>query len=412
MFSFLRKHWESGENAYLIEELISCAFSDFAPYAGAEQRQTRLVRRQADGTTTKIACEESGNWFVSVGNPYIGGLSFSTVGDFLCDLQLRLPLQRGNDVESSTKRQATSGGTSGLPFEEKSLVPVTVPYDSRNPFRYSVPPPRGPPGCCGMAEVLYSHMTGNFGVGARFGPFSLRATLAPSGSSAIDNSRMSEMNHASCVVDGSYCMPVASIASYIPSLQNLIAPGNRLTNEIANHHNRRSAYNVTVALQHPFMAVEGDTLLAFCVESSKPDKSHDDTHEDLRFLVVQTLASGNKAEKLQNSDFLSRSRSTIFQPDTNWSELGTLIGIQKSFDSKRFRLSAAAMFHDNEVDYEAAAMADVSSFFPKPAVVRLGFNKACRVAFGITSKVIDGLTMSLGVHYLEGTMRFGLEAFI
>ncbi|SCU65158.1 uncharacterized protein TEOVI_000521600 [Trypanosoma equiperdum] len=385
MFCFFQNRWESGLGAHLTEELISSAFSDFAPYAGAEQQQTRFVRRQSDGTTTRVAYGEDGGWSVSMGNPYAGGISFATTPDLLCDMQLRIPLKLARDVVEQNSERGIIGSADNsevLPVSRISLTPITTPYDSRSPFQYSVPPPLGPTGCFGMVELLYSYVTHVYGAGLRVGPLSLRATASPGGMPSIDNSYVSALGQTACLVDGSWCAPLSAFPSC----------------------------NLTVALQHPFMAVEGDTLAAICLESSAPKTPEGQGCNNFRLLVVQTLATSNRQNKQNPSDSHSHSFSSVLRGDKNWRELGTLVAVQKSFRNQRFRLSAAAMIHDHELDYETAALADVTAIFSRPTVLRLGFNRARRVAMGIATEILNGLTLTLGVHYTAGDLRFGLEA--
>lgn len=94
-----------------------------------------------------------------------------------------------------------------------------------------------------------------------------------------------------------------------------------------------------------------------------------------------------------------------------WHSLPTLIGCNVSFARELVRISAASIFHDGDVDVEAAAIIDVTQYVPStPTLLKLGWNNTGRLAFGITSFFYGALSLTLGMHMTPGEeMRFGLE---
>ncbi|KEG06691.1 hypothetical protein DQ04_12731000, partial [Trypanosoma grayi] len=170
MFSFLQRSWESGEEGQLIEEMIAGAFSDFAPYAGAEQQQVRFVRQHTDGTTATLLYDEDGEWAVNLGNPHAGTAAFTTRRDVLFDLRARLPLHWGK--ANSNSNSSSSGGTVAEPAASSTLSDTR-----RDGLRFTssaVLPPRGRPGSVGVLELLFAPGSQRRGAGLRVGPFSLR----------------------------------------------------------------------------------------------------------------------------------------------------------------------------------------------------------------------------------------------
>ncbi|KAG8348969.1 hypothetical protein ERJ75_000142400 [Trypanosoma vivax] len=389
MLAFLQRQWESGADGCLIEDMITAAFSDFAPYAGAEQQHLRFVRRQADGTISNLVYEDDGNWSVNIGNPHIGGFSFTTTNELFCDLRLRIPLllrganaNAGRDSSMRKSPEVTNNAT----HEE-------VLYARQN-FQYAVPPPRGPHGSFGALEVLYSYVSGGYGAGIRLGPFSMRAVALPSAVVPPQISKSNPHSRFPLVMDASLCVPLESM------LESSLNSSNAATKSSAVPF-----YRLTLGVQHAFGVPDGDTLAALCLHAAPNGKLHD----DLRVLVVQTLASGNKAVRPPTNEASSLSRSAFMLSETNWREMGTLVGVQKSFGNGLVRVSASAMVHERDMDYEAAVVGDARSLFNTPTVLKIGINRARRIAVGVVTKVIGELTLTLGVHCLGGDMRFGLE---
>lgn len=111
----LRDFWDSGFRALHIEENISNAFADFAPYAGADEQRV-VITRQASLTghgptsaasaavgiplgpasfvssSTAVVMEESGDFTVQAREASAGCLTFSTTGHLQVDAAVRVPL--------------------------------------------------------------------------------------------------------------------------------------------------------------------------------------------------------------------------------------------------------------------------------------------------------------------------------
>ncbi|RNF26602.1 uncharacterized protein Tco025E_01134 [Trypanosoma conorhini] len=392
MLLALQRWWEAGLEGPFIEEMISGAFSDFAPYAGAEQRQLRFVRQQTDGTKTSFVCEEDGEWAVNVENRHVGAVAFSTRREVVCDLRARLPLRLGS-AETTTnggdKGTSDNTGDSDNGTEVSHAARLQTLGNQRRFISSAALPSRGRPGTIGVLEVLLSPTLERYGVGLRVGPFSLRTTTGPSRSDAKDNhdsTQTDTLRRTPLLIDGSWCIPVGPL---LPgSLATVLPP----------------SLCVSLALQHPMGSVEGDTLASLCVHN-KPSGSF---HDTFRLLVVQTLMSNNRL--LQSGDETARSRSTLFLGDVSWRDLGTLIGVSKSFGNGLLRLSASSMMHDGETDYEAAMMVDATPAFAKQTQLKFGINKVGRFGAGITTKIFEDLLLTLGVHHMRGAdTRFGLE---
>ncbi|KEG10062.1 hypothetical protein DQ04_04231000 [Trypanosoma grayi] len=148
----------------------------------------------------------------------------------------------------------------------------------------------------------------------------------------------------------------------------------------------------------------GDTLAALCLHSA-PDPRCGHSY---RVLLVQTLMTSHKSAS--DVDETMRSRSTLFRGDASWRELGTLIGVSKSFNDDLFRLSASAMFHDRDTDFEAAGVLDITPVFASPTLLKLGVNKLGRLGVGIATRISNTLMVTLGIHHVHGgETRFGLE---
>ncbi|KAF5221218.1 hypothetical protein C3747_22g75 [Trypanosoma cruzi] len=389
MLPFLQRHWEAGLEGPLIEEMISSAFSDFAPYAGAEQQQLRFVRRQMDGTTSSFMYDDEGDWAVNVENRNIGAVAFSTRREVLCDLRARVPLRLGS-VENDNHNDKPGGNADRT---EISHAVSSQTRDSQRRFISSAAlPSRGRPGTIGVLEVLFSPAVERYGVGLRAGPFSLRTTTGPARSEEKESPNSTQTDTARrtpIFIDGSWCVPVG------PMLPDFLATA------------LPSSLHLSVALQHPMGSAEGDTLASLCFHS-KPHERYEDT---FHFLVVQTLISSNRLSHSANE--IARSRSTLFSGDVSWRDLGTLIGVSKSFGNGLFRLSASSMMHDGEMDYEAAMMLDATPAFANQTQFKVGINKVGCIGIGIATKIFEGLQLTLGVHHLRrsGT-RFGLEIAI
>lgn len=377
MLSYLRHSWEAGLEAPFVEEMISSALSDFAPYAGADQQQMRFVRRQADGTTTSFAYEENGEWAVKLENPHVGTTAFTTRGEFALDVRARVPLW---------SKSLLGGG------ENRRLPATTQPNAPNTRRRFISPaalPPCGRPGTVGVLEALLLSTSGRCGGGLRAGPFSLRLATGPRRRDAGEspNSTMTDiLRRAPIVLDGSWCAPLRRV---LPGfLAGHLPPSLRLS----------------VALQHPITGAEGDTLAALCVHGPPGERSGD----SFRFLLVQTLMS-NARPPGTATDTLG-TRSTLFATGVRWHDLGTLIGLSKSFGDGVFQVSASSMIHEDDVDYETAVVVDATPVFTSPTRLKFGINKTGRVGIGISTKIFDDLLFTLGVHYMSETgTRFGLE---
>ncbi|RNF00064.1 hypothetical protein TraAM80_07838 [Trypanosoma rangeli] len=387
MFLALQRCWEAGLEGLLIEEMISGAFSDFAPYAGAEQRQVRFVRQQTDGTKTSFVYEEDDEWAVNVENRHVGAVAFSTRREVVCDLRARLPLRLGSAENTKNDNDKTGETDNGAEIIYAS--PPQIRDNQRRFISSAALPSRGRPGTVGVLEVLFSPAVERYGVGLRVGPFSLRTTAGfpqSEGKESFNSTQTDKLRRAPLLIDGSCCMPIWSVP---PSFIAKVFP---------------SSLCLSLALQHPMGSAEGDTLGSFCIHS-KPSECYYDT---FRFLVVQTLMSGSRL--LQSADESTRGRSTLFLGDVSWRDLGTLVGVSKSFGHGLLRLSASSMMHDGEVDYEAAMVVDATPVVAKQTQLKFGINKVGRIGVGITTKIFDDLLLTLGVHHLRGAdTRFGLE---
>lgn len=141
----LREYWQSGFRGLHIEECISNAFADFAPYAGADQqrivvsRQTpapgRPVARSSDAaavaavvgtpispashvaSSSSVIVEENGDFTVQMRDPHAGSLAFSTTGHMQMEAAVRVDIP----VQSSA-----SGRASASTGAERAAAEVTV----------------------------------------------------------------------------------------------------------------------------------------------------------------------------------------------------------------------------------------------------------------------------------------------
>ncbi|CAG9573966.1 conserved hypothetical protein [Leishmania major strain Friedlin] len=142
----LQEYWQSGFRGLHIEECISNAFADFAPYAGADQqrivvsRQTpapgRPVARSSDAaaaaavvgtpispawhvaSSSSVIVEENGDFTVQMRDPHAGSLAFSTTGHMQMEAAVRVDMP----VRSSTSgRTGTSTGAERAVAEVAAL---------------------------------------------------------------------------------------------------------------------------------------------------------------------------------------------------------------------------------------------------------------------------------------------------
>ncbi|KAG5479254.1 hypothetical protein LSCM4_01845 [Leishmania orientalis] len=134
----LSEYWQSGFRGLHIEECISNAFADFAPYAGADQqrivvsRQTpaagRLTRRSSCSSdssgaaafdafvgtpigpashvasSSSVIVEDNGDFTVQMRDPHAGSMTFSTTGHMQMEAAARVAMP----VWSSTTRETDS----------------------------------------------------------------------------------------------------------------------------------------------------------------------------------------------------------------------------------------------------------------------------------------------------------------
>nr|CAJ2473405.1 unnamed protein product [Leishmania braziliensis] len=145
----LQEYWQSGFRGLHIEECISNAFADFAPYAGADQqrivvsRQTPAPGRPAGRSTrnsdsrdaaavtsvvgtpigpashvtssSSVIVEENGDFTVQMRNPHAGSLAFSTTGHMQIEAAVRvdIPVRPSTLQEAGTSTDA-EGDASGV----------------------------------------------------------------------------------------------------------------------------------------------------------------------------------------------------------------------------------------------------------------------------------------------------------
>ncbi|KPA85735.1 hypothetical protein ABB37_00099 [Leptomonas pyrrhocoris] len=233
----LREYWQSGLRALHIEENISNAFANFAPYAGADEQRIVVTRQSAlsayvptsstpttsigtplgpasyVSSSSSVIMEENGDFTVQARDAGAGSLTFSTTGHLQLDAAVRVPLpppstrspaepiERAEDGKGDANRKQPTESAAPTPekTDSKFTPPVTKPPPSQLRFSDYTRPvvlpsshrPRSPAG--GTSAHNTDALSGSFGqleieaslpdwdssrqsLGARIGPAAVRLT--------------------------------------------------------------------------------------------------------------------------------------------------------------------------------------------------------------------------------------------
>lgn len=211
----LREYWQGGFRALHIEENISNAFADFAPYAAADEQRVVISHHSSSTTTaltntavgtplgpashvtssSAVIMEDSGDFTVQARDANAGCITFSTAGNLQVDASVRVPLPLPRATAASTDERHKEAPEKE---EERRALPphppVVKPSAAQRRFSDHTRPVQQPPlpsthertaaaaaaaGAFGQAEMELTlpHWDANRqSLGARFGPAAVRLT--------------------------------------------------------------------------------------------------------------------------------------------------------------------------------------------------------------------------------------------
>ncbi|KAG5479094.1 hypothetical protein LSCM1_02942 [Leishmania martiniquensis] len=165
----LSEYWQSGFRGLHIEECISNAFADFAPYAAADQqrivvsRQTpapgRPIGRSSCGcdsrgtaavntfvgtpigpashiaSSSSVIVEESGDFTVQMRDPHAGSMTFSTTGHMQMEAAVRIAMpvwsSASRQTDSSTSAERAAACVSALSVGPPVIGPASGAAEQR-----------------------------------------------------------------------------------------------------------------------------------------------------------------------------------------------------------------------------------------------------------------------------------------
>lgn len=391
---------------------------------------------------------------------------------------LPLPLsgQRADSPPPPERRDTAAAASAAVvPFPSSAVRRFVSTVRGAQLF-FGVPavarlPHGGSDGNLGQLEIeggIPAMWRGRTALGFRAGPIAARlsrtptVTEAPTTGASPDSSQSAHATGSTnktrqeavvYTVDASVCVPMANVLQSRRDRTNR-GEGPREGKDAPSPWAQPLA--VTVGLQHPFsptLPVAGDTLIGLEVQNDRGTSEAYQAHaldnvderekegrgqqrfpapkeHTFRALVVQTMMSassavanggeglslfgGSSSRNTSHTQHSGGSGSNASTAGRRWYSLPTLVGCNLSLQQQLVRLSMASIFHDGEVDVEAAAVVDITPLTPKtPTLLKLGWNNTGRLAFGVTSLFYNALSLTLGVHASpgEGT-RFGLEVKI